>query len=71
MLYERPDDYAAQRATRISSLKAADVHLAAKGILPGAMTWVIVGDLSKIEKGIRDLKLGDVKVIDADGKVLR
>ena len=71
VLYERPDDYAAQRATRISSMKAADVHAAAKGIQPNAVTWVIVGDLSKIEKGIRELKLGDVKVIDADGKVLR
>ena len=71
VLYERPDDYAAQRATRITSMKAADVHAAAKGLQPNAMTWVIVGDLSKIEKGIRDLKLGDVKVIDADGKVLR
>jgi predicted Zn-dependent peptidase len=71
VLYERPDDYAAQRATRISSMKPADVHAAAKGIKPDAATWVIVGDLSKIEKPIRDLKLGDVKVIDADGKVLR
>jgi zinc protease len=71
VLYERPDDYAAQRAARITSMKAADVHAAAKGINPNAVTWVIVGDLSKIEKGIRELKLGDVKVIDADGKLLR
>jgi hypothetical protein len=52
-------------------LKPADVHAAAKAIQPNATTWVIVGDLSKIEKPIRDLKLGDVKVIDADGKILR
>jgi hypothetical protein len=28
---------------------------------------VVVGDLSKIEQPIRDLKLGTVTVIDADG----
>jgi zinc protease len=71
VLYGRPDDYAAQRATKIQNLKAADVLATAKLLQPNAMTWVIVGDLSKIEKPIRDLKLGDVKVIDADGKILR
>jgi predicted Zn-dependent peptidase len=71
VLYGRPDDYAAQRATRIQNLKPTDVHTAAKSIKPDGVTWIIVGDLSKIEKPIRDLKLGDVKVVDADGKVLR
>ena len=71
VLYGRPDDYAAQRATRIQNLKASDIVTAAKQIKPDALTWIIVGDLSKIEKPIRDLKLGDTKVIDADGKILR
>ena len=31
----------------------------------------IVGDLAKIEKPVRDLKLGEVKVLDADGKIVR
>jgi zinc protease len=35
------------------------------------MIWVVVGDLSKIEQGIRALGLGEVRVLDADGKVLR
>ena len=35
------------------------------------MTWVIVGDLAKIEAGIRALNIGEVQVLDADGKVLR
>jgi zinc protease len=34
------------------------------------MTWLIVGDRAKIEPGIRELALGDVVVIDADGKPL-
>lgn len=41
---------------------------AAKRIDPNALTWVVVGDLPKIEAGVRDLKLGEVKVVDADGK---
>jgi hypothetical protein len=32
---------------------------------------VIVGDLRKIEQPIRDLKLGEVKVLDRDGRVVR
>jgi hypothetical protein len=32
---------------------------------------VIVGDLAKIEAPIRQLELGAVQVLDADGKVLR
>jgi zinc protease len=39
-----------------------------KLIHPDALTWVIVGDLSKIEAGIRGLDIGPVQVIDADGK---
>jgi zinc protease len=35
------------------------------------VTWVAAGDLEKIESGIRKLNLGEVKVIDADGKVIR
>jgi zinc protease len=71
VLYDRPDDYPARRAARISGMKPADVHAAAKAIKPDATTWVIVGDLSKIEKPIRGLKLGVTRVIDADGKILR
>jgi len=69
--YGRPDDWAAQRAKRVEGLTTAKVNSAARTIKPEALTWVIVGDLSKIEKGVRDLKLGDVKVLDADGKIVR
>ena len=34
------------------------------------LTWIIVGDRAKIESGIRELKLGPLQVIDADGNVL-
>lgn len=35
------------------------------------LTWIVAGDLSKIEAPIRALNLGEVRVIDADGKLLR
>jgi len=35
------------------------------------MSWVIVGDLSKIEAKIRALGLGAVEVWDAEGRKLR
>jgi zinc protease len=48
------------------------VHAAAKTHLhPEALTWVIVGDLGKIEAGVRGLNLGEVKILDADGKIIR
>jgi zinc protease len=35
------------------------------------LTWMVVGDLSKIEAGVRALGLGEVRVIDAEGKRIR
>ena len=72
VLYGRPDDYVQTLKQRVEGQKDADILSAAKEVIhPDAFTWVIVGDLDKIEAGIRSLNLGDVKVIDAEGKVLR
>jgi zinc protease len=70
-LYGRPDDYEAARAARITALTPDKVQGAAAAIKPDSLTWVIVGDLKKIEAGIRGLNYGEVKVLDPDGKVLR
>lgn len=66
--FDRPDDYVVQRQQKIEALTPDVVNAAAKTIQPGSLTWVVVGDLSKIEDGIRALDLGQVQVIDADGK---
>jgi predicted Zn-dependent peptidase len=71
VLYHRPDDYPAQRAARVSALTLPDLQTAARTIQPTALTWIIVGDLKKIEAPIRELGLGEVKVIDPDGRVVR
>jgi zinc protease len=67
-----PDDYYSVYATNIAAKSEADIHAAATELLGArALTWVVAGDLSKIEEGVRKLGLGEVKVIDSDGKVIR
>ena len=66
--FNRPDDYVAQRRAKIEGLTPAVVQAAAGTLKPESLTWVVVGDLKKIEAGVRALNIGDVQVIDADGK---
>ena len=50
------------------ALSDADVIAAAKEVLlPEALIWVVVGDRSEIEDGVKALGLGDLHLIDADG----
>ncbi len=56
------DTYPAKvRALTLDQIPAA----AAEVVHPDELVWVIVGDLSKIEAGVRELNLGEVKVIPA------
>jgi len=68
VLYARPDDYVFKRKAAIEAITPAQVDVAAKTLDPNAVTWVIVGDLKKIEAPIRALNLGLVTILDADGK---
>ncbi len=65
--YHRPDDYAQNKPQIIQSVTLAGVRAAARDIHPDSLTWVVVGDLSKIAAPVRALKIGEVTVIDADG----
>ncbi|TAM94873.1 MAG: insulinase family protein [Rhodanobacteraceae bacterium] len=70
--YARPDDYVQTLKSRIEAQKDADVEAAAKEVIrPDKLTWVIVGDLSRIEQPVRALDLGGVHVIDVDGNPLK
>ncbi|WP_024888823.1 M16 family metallopeptidase [Luteimonas huabeiensis] len=68
--YGRPDDYVARRRAEIEALTPEQVRAAAATIDPERLTWVIVGDLSKIEAPVRALELGEATVVDADGRPL-
>jgi zinc protease len=54
------------RAQTIETVLAA----ARETVHPEQLVWVVVGDRSKIEAGVRQLNLGELKFIDADGKPL-
>ena len=70
--YDRPDDYVQTLKGRIEAQTDAAVNAAAKEVIhPDQLTWVIVGDLSKIEAPVRALNLGQVHVIDADGNPVK
>ena len=64
----RPDDYVFKRKAEIEAMTPAQVREAAATLDANALTWVVVGDLKQIERPVRALKLGEVTVIDADGK---
>ncbi len=68
--YGRPDDWVQQRNAEVEAFTPAQANAAARGLDPDALTWVIVGDLSKIEAPVRALELGEVRVVDADGKAV-
>jgi zinc protease len=66
--YDRPDDWVMRRNAEVEAMTPAQVNAAAKTLDAKALTWVIVGDLSKIEAPVRALDLGTISVIDANGQ---
>jgi zinc protease len=50
--------------TTLAAVNAA----AAKYAAPSGATLLLVGDLSKIEAGVRELNLGDIVILDVEGK---
>ena len=62
--YHLPENYLQQYGSILKSVNIESARNAGeKRINPDNMTWVIVGDLSKIEKPVKALKLGEVTVI--------
>jgi len=70
--YKLPLDYAETAAGRIEAVSIEDVRAVAENIVDmSKLTWVVVGDLDKIEDPVRALDFGDVEVWDAFGNQLR
>jgi zinc protease len=64
-----PDDYYETLAGKIRALKTGDVADAAKTLIhPDNLVWVVVGDRAKIEAGVRELNLGEIRILDSSGK---
>jgi zinc protease len=63
-----PDDYWPRYAASIRALGEPQLAAAArKFIRPDEVVWLVLGDLRKIEAGVRELGWGEVIVLSADG----
>jgi zinc protease len=66
--FHLPDDYFQTYAPKVRALNLGTLSDAARRLVhPNSLTWVVVGDRSKIEASLRELDLGEVKLIDTDG----
>jgi zinc protease len=63
-----PEDYFNTYTQKALALTPDTANELAKRLIqPDHLIWVVVGDMSKVEAGIRELNLGEVHKIDADG----
>jgi zinc protease len=70
--YGLADDYFATYTAKVRALRVSDANQAAKNVLhPDQLVWVVVGDRSKVESGMRDLGWGQVQRLDADGNPVK
>jgi predicted Zn-dependent peptidase len=67
VVYNLPETYFNEYVPKIQAVTAADAtRVAAQYIQPDRFAVVVVGDLAKIEKGIRAANLGPVRVVTVD-----
>lgn len=72
IIYKRGLGYLNNYSEMLKNLSLNDVQKSATRIIqPDHITWVIVGDRSKIEKGIRELNIGEVQIIDSEGNAVK
>jgi zinc protease len=66
--YNLPEDFYNTYTQKVLAVTPDSANqIAKKYILPNHLVWVVVGDMSKVEAGIRELNIGEVHKIDADG----
>lgn len=70
--YNLPNDYWSKYGSNMRDLTEAQLADAArKFVRPDEIIWIVIGDLNKVEKGIRELGFGEVVKLSADGEVIR
>jgi zinc protease len=70
--YGLPLDYAETATDRINAVSLDAVNQRAREtVRPDELTWLVIGDLEKVEDDIRALGYGDVEVWDGFGNPLR
>ncbi len=69
--HKLPEDYFESYADQMRAVSLDDVKAAARQIVqPDSVVWVVVGDLSEIEAGVRELGFADVRRLSPEGSVL-
>jgi zinc protease len=64
-----PDDYYVTYGDRVRGATDTQVNAAGrKFVTPDRTVLVVIGDRAKVEAGGRELGLGDVVLLDADGR---
>ena len=72
VLYNLPEDYWYVYPDKVRGLNLEQVRNVAKKVLyPNHMIWVVVGDVEKIKDGVVKTGIGEVKMLDADGKIIQ
>lgn len=70
--YRLPPDYWAHYARNVRALTEPQLAAAAKKFVrPDEVIWIIVGDLKKVEQGIRELGYGDIIRLDSNGEPMK
>jgi zinc protease len=70
--YNLPEDYYNTLTEKTWAVTPAIANeVAKKYILPDHLVWIVIGDMSKVEAGIRELNIGEVHKIDADGNPVK
>lgn len=69
--YGLDDDYWDQYVKQVREINLKQVNAAAKNyVSPNKMIWLVVGDRVQIEQNIRDLKFGEVVLLNEEGQIL-
>src|ERR1044072_9966771 len=70
--YNLPDDYWQTYGAKVRALTEKDLNDASAQVVhPNEMIWLVIGDLKKVEAGIRELNYGEIIKLDNDGKIGR
>jgi zinc protease len=66
--FDLPDDFYTTFSQRVREVTDVQVNTAAQRfVAPDKVVWVVVGDRSKVEAGVRELHLGEVKLLAPEG----
>ena len=69
--FGRPDDYVSTLKGQYEALGLENIQGAAEEVLaPQSLTWLIVGDRAQIESQVREMGLGEVRIMDVDGNIV-